>query len=82
MQCPKCGGQNVNVQVVNEVKLKKKHHGVLYWLCFGWLLSALMWIFFTIPVIIVKIFGGSKKKAVNKQKTVAVCQDCGNKWNV
>lgn len=37
MNCPKCGSENVNVQVVNEVELKNKHHSVIWWICIGWL---------------------------------------------
>lgn len=37
MICPKCGSENVNTQVVTDVKLKDKHHGVLWWFFVGWL---------------------------------------------
>ena len=29
MQCPKCGSNNVNVQLINEQTLKNAHHGIL-----------------------------------------------------
>lgn len=46
MRCPKCGNENIKVQVVNEVHIKNAHHGCL-WGCLsvgggcllnGWLL--------------------------------------------
>lgn len=36
MKCPKCGFENVTVQVVTEQELKEKKHGALYWICVGW----------------------------------------------
>ena len=44
MNCPKCGAQNVTVTVVNDVKLKDKHHGFLWWLCVGWYWVPFKWI--------------------------------------
>lgn len=82
MTCPKCGSQNVNVQVVNEVKLKNKHHGVIWWICVGWWWIPIKWLFFTLPALIFKVFGRKKQKAVNIQKNIAVCQDCGYSWEV
>ena len=29
MKCPKCGSENVSVQVVTETELKEKKHGVI-----------------------------------------------------
>ncbi len=76
MQCPKCGSNNVNVQAVSIVK--NKHHGVIYWLCFGWFIDLMLWIFLTLPRLIVAIF---KPKGVKtKVKSFAVCQNCGYKW--
>lgn len=82
MTCPKCNSENVNTQVINEVSLKNKHHGVIWWLFIGWWWVFIKWIFFTIPALIIKIFGHKKQKVVNKQKTVCVCQECGNTWNL
>lgn len=81
MQCPKCGSENVQTTVVNEVKLKNKHHGVLYWLCVGWYWEPIKWLCLTVPALIVAIFKPKKQKAVNKQKTVHVCQSCGHSWS-
>ena len=82
MNCPKCGSSNVNVQMVSESKLKTKHHGILYWICCVWIFDLLLWIFLTIPRLIVAIFGGKKQKLVTKHRSVAVCQSCGNNWKV
>lgn len=78
MKCKKCGSENVNVQVVAETK--KQHHSILYWLCIGWWLKPLLWLFLTLPMIIVKLFGKDKTKTV--EKSFAVCQDCGYRWQV
>lgn len=80
MKCPKCKSENINVQVVNEVKLKKQHHGFIWWLCIGWLWVPIKWLVFTLPALILKIFGHKKQKAVNTQKTICVCQQCGHTW--
>lgn len=80
MKCRKCGSENVNVQVVTETKLKTKHHGILYWLLIGWWLKPLLWLFLTIPMLIIAIFRPKKQKLKQKNKSVAVCQSCGYKW--
>lgn len=82
MNCPKCGSANVNVQMVSESKLKNKHKGLIYWLIIGWWLEPLLWIFLTVPMILCSLFGHKKQKLVTKHKSVAVCQDCGNSWNI
>ena len=78
MKCKKCGSENVNVQVVGVVK--RKHHGLSYWLCFGWLVDLMLWIFLTIPKLIKTIFGHKKYKT--KIERYAVCQECGHKWKI
>lgn len=55
MKCSKCGSENVTVQVVTEQELKEKKHGILYWLCIGWWLKPLLWLFLTLPMIIINI---------------------------
>lgn len=82
MVCPKCQSENVNVQVINEVELKNKHHGVIWWVLIGWWWVFFKWLFFFLPALIIKIFGRKKQKVINKQKTVCVCQNCGNRWDV
>ncbi len=80
MVCPKCGSSNVNIQMVNEVKLKNKHHGLFWWLFIGWWWIPFKWLFLTLPALLFKIFGHKKQKAVNKQKTMCTCQQCGHSW--
>lgn len=82
MVCPKCGSENVTVQMVSESKLKDKHRGIFYWLCFGWLIDVFLWIFLTIPRLLIAMFGHKKQKLVTKHKSMAVCQNCGNNWNI
>lgn len=81
MVCPKCKGNNVNTQIVNEAHLKNKHHGLLWWLFVGWWWVPIKWIFLTIPALIGALFF-RRKKIVNKQKTMCVCQSCGHSWEI
>lgn len=81
MTCPKCGNENVNVQIVTETKLKNKHHGVLWWLCIGWWWIPIKWLFFFWIALIVKIFSPKRQKITTKHITKCVCQTCGNTWN-
>ena len=77
--CPNCGSQKMSIQVVNEAQLKNAHHGILWWICIGLWWVAFKWLVLTLPALIFKIFGiGKRKKIVNKQKKIAVCQQCGN----
>ena len=78
MKCSKCGSENVNVQLVTKVKNKK--HGIIYWLFIGWWLEPVMWIFLTLPWLIIKIF--KPKKVTSKTHSQAVCQNCGHTWKV
>ena len=80
MKCPKCGSENVNVQMVTETKLKTKHHGVIWWICIGWWWIPVKWLFFTIPALIVKIFAPKKQKLKVNHKAMCVCQSCGHNW--
>ncbi|GAA0107381.1 hypothetical protein [Clostridium tertium] len=78
MKCSKCGSENVTVQAVTIVKNKK--HGCVYWLLIGWWLEIFMWLFLTLPWIIIKIF--KPNKISSKVRSQAVCQNCGNSWKV
>lgn len=80
MTCPKCGGQNVNVQMVTETQLKNKHHGVAWWLCIGWWWVFFKWLFFTLPALLIKIFSRKKQTVKTTHKSMCVCQDCGHHW--
>lgn len=81
MVCPKCGSENVNVQI-QEVGAKTKNKGnglgghvnnaarSLTAVCtFG--MSNLFW----------KKSKGGEKTVIRNEK-VAICQDCGNSWKV
>ncbi len=82
MKCSQCGSNNVNIQVVTETKLKRKHHGIAYWLLIGWWLEMFLWLFLTLPRLLCMLFGHKKQKIVNKNYKMAVCQDCGNTWRI
>lgn len=71
MKCSKCGSDHVTVTPVTNVKTK--HRGCLAWSM--WLLLAV----FTLGLIlIIPMLTNSKTKS--KTKYMAVCQDCGHKW--
>lgn len=82
MRCMRCGSHNVNIQVVNEVELKNKHYGCLYWALVGWWWVPFKWLYLTGIALFAKIFIPHRQKAVNKTKKIAVCQNCGNVWDV
>lgn len=81
MVCPKCGSNNVSIQVINQSHLVTKHHGCLWWLFVGWWWIPFKWLVFTLPAIICKIFGiGKRQKIKNTTYKSAVCQNCGYSW--
>lgn len=82
MKCNKCGSENVRVEVVNEQELKKKKHGWKYWLLFGWLGDIFLWMFFFLPRLIFMLFRPKRYKMENKQKSVAICQECGHRQDI
>lgn len=82
MKCPKCGSENVNVQVVTETELKKKTHGLLYWLFIGWWLKPCLWLFLTLPMIIIAIFKPKEYKTETHIHKMVVCNNCGKSWRV
>lgn len=82
MKCPKCGSENVTVQMVTETNLKREKHGILWWICVGWWWIPIKWLFLTLPALLVKLFAPKKYKTVTKTKSVAVCQSCGKHWDV
>jgi len=82
MVCKKCGSEKVNVQMVSESQLKNEHHGVIWWLLWGWFWIPTKWLFLTVPALILKLFGHKKQKIVTKHRSIAVCQECGHSWNV
>lgn len=82
MKCPKCGSENVTVQVVTETELKEKKHGLIWWICVGWWWIPIKWLVFTLPALIIAIFKPKKYKTKTISKKVAVCNNCGKSWNV
>ena len=80
MICPKCGSNNVNIQVINEVKLVTKHHGIIWWIFVSWWWIPIKWLVLTVPALFATIFIGKRKKTKNIQKKLYVCQNCGNTW--
>lgn len=82
MKCPKCGSENVSVQVVTETELKEKKHGVIWWLCVGWWWIPIKWLVFTLPALLIALFKPKKYKTVSHSKKMAVCNNCGKSWRV
>jgi len=78
MVCPKCGSTNVNTQAVAVTK--NKHHGLLWWICWGWFWVPMKWLFFTLPALVFKIF--APKRTKTKVQTYCSCQQCGYTWRV
>lgn len=77
MKCKKCGNENVTVTTEQVAgKSSTKHMGCL------WELGRLFLIFATCGLWL--IFGKKKEtgKMKYKNQTVAICQNCGNKWTV
>lgn len=67
----------------------KGSHGILYWLFIGWWLWMFKWIMAMCTLGISLLFTRKKKgKVVGKtvtatksiNRTMAVCQNCGNSW--
>lgn len=82
MKCPKCGSENVSVELVQEQTMKRKRKGWAYWLLIGWWWEPLVWIFLTLPKLIWELFKPRKYKIKTKTRKVAVCQSCGHSWKV
>lgn len=82
MVCPKCGSENVNVQIVQQTKLVEKHHSFFWWICVGWLWVPIKWVLFFVPALIVKIFAPRKNKLKQRTRSICVCQNCGHHWKV
>lgn len=81
MVCPKCNNE-MDIQVINQVKLVDKHHGIIWWLLIGWWWIPVKWLFFTLPALLFLILGHKKQKAINKVVKVAVCKNCGYSTNI
>lgn len=77
MTCPKCGGTNVNVQIVQTgASTNTKKKGCLFGLMRALLIICTcgLWL----------VFGKKKEKSKTtyENRKVAVCSSCGNSWNV
>ena len=77
MICPKCSSENVQV-TIQQVSAKTKNRGMG---CL-WGIGRAMLICCTcgLWLLVGRRKGTSKTKF--KSKTVAICQNCGNTWNV
>ena len=78
--CPKCGGTNINYQVITNTIQKNKHHSIWWWLCIGWWWIIVKWLVFTFIAVfmfVLKMLGVRKKKTIIVDRTKAVCQSCG-----
>lgn len=81
MTCPKCHSDNVNVQMVTETKLvKKRRHGIVWWLLVGWWWVPIWWLFFTLPALIVSMIRPKNYATEVKHHSMCVCQSCGHHW--
>lgn len=81
LKCPKCGNNHVVVQVISETKSEKQKHGFWWWLLIGWWLELVLWLFLTVPRLLIALFVPKKQKIITTHKSVAVCQNCGNTFD-
>ena len=63
-----------------EMQIKNKHHRIIQRMFLGWYWVMFKWIVLTVPALIVKIFAPKEKKLTSEQKSMCVCQSCGNHW--
>ena len=73
MICPRCNSNNVKVEIVTDVKTKRRG-------CIGWFFWILLAIITIGLIIIIPLITNSKTKT--KHWTEAVCQNCGYTWRV
>ena len=85
MVCPKCQSENVKIETASNVKSRGGTVPLWYW----WSIICPM-IDFALCCCIIGFFGftihhmlkRSAKKTKTEIETYAVCQDCGNTWNI
>lgn len=82
MRCPKCGSDDIFIQVVTENSLKNAHHGILWWLFVGWWWVPFKWLFLTVPALLAAIFIPKKQNLVSREKTICICQRCAHRWEM
>lgn len=76
-------------------KYKEKGHGCLWWLLIGWwwwIVDLCLWIFLFFPRLLIQLFkkkkytGSSKSVSTTRNqisyRSVFLCNDCGNSWQV
>ena len=68
MKCRKCGNNNMNINYVNDVEIKRR--GFFKWVL--WIILAL----FTFGLILI-IPAATNSKTKSKQYKIAICQNCG-----
>lgn len=73
MKCPKCGSENTNVQIVNT-KIKTNHTGIIHAVVRLTLIFCTCGLWLLVP--------SRKSNSKIKNKSMAVCQNCGHHWNV
>jgi predicted RNA-binding Zn-ribbon protein involved in translation (DUF1610 family) len=71
--CPRCGSNNIFVQAVTETHTKSRG-------CFGWFLWILLAIITVGIILIIPLL--TNKKTRSRTSTEAICQNCGNRWQV
>lgn len=77
MICPKCGSNNVNVTLEQTgAKTKKQGRGCL------WGMGRLFLVVCTCGLWLLVGKHKGKEKTKYNNKTVALCQSCGYKWNM
>ena len=77
MVCPRCMSENVQVTIEQvSAKTKNRGNGCLWGIARAMLVTCTLGLW----LLIGARRGTSKTKF--KSKTVAICQNCGNKWTV
>lgn len=80
LQCEKCGSSNVQVQLLNQIDLKVKRKGIIWWTLIGWWFITIKWLFFFWLALIIKILKPKKYKTINRVEKHFVCNNCGHSW--
>ncbi len=73
MNCPKCGSDKVNVQMV-DTKVKTNNVGIFGRLIRLTLILCTCGLWLLVPK--------RKSNSKIKNRSVAVCQNCGHHWNI
>lgn len=75
--CPKCHKKDVIIQEKTKIITKKEHRSIIMWILFWWWFEIIMWVFFTIPRLLIALFVPSKQTITSKNYKEYVCQNCG-----